>query len=73
MLNSSEIRSTRNTPQRWKAALSTSSLPVRDPVCDAAAWDASSVRPGLRTMIGLVSATSRAADRKDRASPIDSM
>jgi hypothetical protein len=24
-------------------------------------------------MIGLVSATSRAADRKDRASPIDSM
>jgi hypothetical protein len=73
MLNSSEIRPTRNTPQRRKAASSTSSLPVRDPVCATAAWDASSVRPGLMTMTGLVSATSRAADRNDRASPIDSM
>ncbi len=31
------------------------------------------VRPALMTMIGLVSATSRAAERKARASPIDSM
>ena len=29
--------------------------------------------PALMTMIGLVSATSRAAERNDRASPIDSM
>jgi len=73
MLKSSTIRSTRNTPLRRKAASSTSSLPVKDPVCAAAARDASSVRPGLMTMMGLVRATSRAADRKDRASPIDSM
>ena len=58
MLNSSEIRSTRNTPQRRKAASSTSSLPVMDPVCATAAWDASSVRPVLMTMMGLVNATS---------------
>ena len=73
MLNSSEIRSTRNTPQRRKAALSTSSLPVREPVCAVAARDAPLVRPGLMTMIGLLSATSCAAEMKDRASPIDSM
>ncbi len=34
---------------------------------------AASVRPALITMIGLVSATSRAAERNARASPIDSM
>ncbi len=44
-----------------------------EPVCDAAALAAASVRPALITMIGLVSATSRAADRNERASPIDSM
>ena len=71
--NNSEIRSTRSTPQRRKAASSTSSLPVRLPVCEAAARAAASVRPALITMIGLVRATSRAADRNDRASPIDSM
>jgi hypothetical protein len=65
--------STRRTPLRRKAAASTSSPPVSEPVWDAAALAASSVRPGLMTMIGLVSATSRAADRKKRASPIDSM
>ena len=37
MSNSSEMFSTRNTPARWKAACNTSSLPVKDPVCDAAA------------------------------------
>ena len=31
MLNSSEIRSMRNTPHRRKAASSTSSLPIKDP------------------------------------------
>ncbi len=36
-------------------------------------WPPASVRPGLITMIGLVRATSRAADRKARASPIVSM
>ena len=57
--------STRSTPQRRKAASSTSSLPVREPVCEAAACAAASVRPALMTMIGLVSATSRAAERND--------
>ena len=55
------------------AASSTSSLPASAPVCDAAALAAASVRPALITMIGLVSATSRAAERKDRASPMVSM
>ena len=64
---------TRRTPQRRKAASSTSSLPVSDPVCEAAARAPASVRPGLMTMIGLVSATSRAADRNARASPMVSM
>ena len=32
-----------------------------------------SVRPALRTIMGLVNATSRAAERKERASPTDSM
>jgi hypothetical protein len=73
MSNSSEMLLTRSTPVRRKAASSTSSLPVRLPVCDAAAFAAASVRPALMTMIGLVSATSRAAERKLRASPIDSM
>ena len=35
-------------------------------MCEAAAFAAASVRPALMTMIGLVSATSRAADRNDR-------
>ena len=65
--------STRSTPERRNAASSTSSLPVSDPVCDAAALAAAAVRPALMTMIGLASATSRAADRNPRASPIDSM
>ena len=64
---------TRSTPQRRKAASSTSSLPVSDPVCEAAALAPASVRPGLITMIGLLGATSRAADRKARASPMVSM
>ena len=45
----------------------------KDPVCEAAACAAASVRPALITMIGLFSETSRAADRNDRASPTDSM
>jgi hypothetical protein len=65
--------STRSTPQRRKAASSTASLPVRAPVWEAAAWAASAVRPALITTIGLVRATSRAAERNERASPIDSM
>ena len=64
---------TRSTPPRRNAASSTSSEPVSAPVCDAAARLAASLRPALMTMIGLVSATSRAADRNARASPIDSM
>ena len=71
--NSSLIESTRRTPARRKAASRTSSEPVRLPVCDAAALAACSVRPGLMTMIGFVIATSRAADRKARASPMVSM
>ena len=39
----------------------------------AAALAASAVRPGLMTMIGLVSATSLAEERKARASPMVSM
>ncbi len=42
-------------------------------MCEAAAFAACAVRPGLMTMIGFVIATSRAADRKARASPIVSM
>ena len=64
---------TRSTPTRRKAASRTSSEPVREPVCEAAALAAWPVRPGLMTMIGLVRATSRAADMKARASPIVSM
>ena len=71
--NSSLMESTRSTPARRNAASRTSSEPVREPVCDAAAFAAWAVRPGLMTMIGLVSATSRADDRKARASPIVSM
>ena len=53
--------STRSTPLRRNAASRTSSLPVSEPVCEAAALAAWAVRPALITMIGLVSATSRAA------------
>ena len=70
---SSEISSTRSTPLREKAASSTSSEPVREPVWEAAALPAASVRPALITIIGLVRATSRAAERNERASPTDSM
>ena len=70
---SREIVSTRSTPQRRNAASSTSSLPASDPVCEAAALAAASVRPALITMIGFCSATSRAAERNARASPTDSM
>ena len=69
----SAISSTRRTPTRRNAAASTSSEPVREPVWEAAALAAWAVRPGLMTMIGFVRATSRAADRKARASPIVSM
>ena len=72
-MNSSLIESTRRTPARRNAASRTSSEPVNEPVWDAAALAAWAVRPGLITMIGLVSATSRAADRNARASPIVSM
>ena len=65
--------STRRTPQRRKAACRTSSLPVSAPVWEAAARAAASVRPALITMMGLVIATSRAAERKERASPTVSM
>ncbi len=71
--NSSLMESTRSTPARRNAASSTSSEPVREPVCEAAAFAAWTVRPGLITMIGFVSATSRAAERKARASPMVSM
>ncbi len=73
MSNSSDIEFTRSTPLRRNAASSTASLPVSAPVCDAAARAAAGDRPALMTMIGLLNATSRAADRNDRASPIDSM
>jgi len=71
--NSSLIESTRRTPARRKAVSRTSSDPVSEPVWEAAAFAACAVRPGLMTMIGLVSATSRADERKARASPIVSM
>ena len=71
--NRSAIESTRKTPVRRKAAVSTSSLPTSAPVCEAATRAACGVRPPLMTMIGLRSATSREADRNARASPIDSM
>ena len=64
---------TRSTPLRRKAASSTSSLPVSEPVWEAAALAAAALRPGLMMMIGLLSATSRAAERNDRALPMDSM
>src|ERR1035441_5276598 len=44
---------TRSTPLRRKAASSTSSLPVREPVCDAAALAAAAERPGLLMMFWL--------------------
>ena len=56
---------TRSTPERRKAASSTSSLPVSAPVCEAAALAAAAVRPALMTMTGLLSETSRAADRNE--------
>src|SRR5664279_1804414 len=64
ILNRSEISLTRSTPQRRNAASSTSSEPVNDPVCVAAARLPASVRPGLMTIIGLFNATSRAAGKK---------
>ena len=64
---------TRKTPVRRKAASRTSSEPVSEPVWEAAAWAACSVRPALMTMMGLRRATSRAAERNARASPMDSM
>ena len=73
MLKRSAMESTRSTPVRRKAAVKTSSLPARAPVWDAAAAAACALRPPLRTMIGLRSVTSRAAERKARASPTDSM
>ena len=36
-------------------------------------WTPLPIRPALMTMIGLLRATSRAAERNDRASPTDSM
>ena len=60
-------------PTRSKAASRTSSLPVSAPVCEAAAMAPTLVRPALMTRIGLDSATSRAAERKARALPTDSM
>jgi hypothetical protein len=73
MSKRSEMLSTRRTPLRAKAASSTSSEPVREPVWEAAACEAAAVRPALMTMMGLVRATSRAAERNERASPTDSM
>jgi hypothetical protein len=69
----SPIVLTRRTPQRRKAASSTSSEPVSEPVWEAAARAAPSVRPGLITMIGFANATSRAADMNERAFPMVSM
>ena len=73
MSKSPEMLSTRNTPLRRNAASSTSSDPARAPVWEAAACPAASVRPAFMTMMGLVRATSRAADKNERASPMDSM
>jgi len=42
-------------------------------VIERAALAAAAERPGLMMMIGLVRATSRAAERKERALPMDSM
>src|SRR5215831_17740566 len=62
-LKTSPMSVTRRTPLRRKAASNTSSEPVSAPVCEAAALLAAAERPALMTMIGLVSATSRVADR----------
>ena len=69
----SAMELTRSTPTLRKAASITASEPVIEPVCEAAAREAAAVRPDLMTMIGLVSETSRAADRNELASPIVSM
>ncbi len=61
----SAMELTRSTPTRRKAASRTSSEPVSEPVCEAAALAAAAVRPALMTMIGLVSETSRAAERNE--------
>jgi len=50
--NSSLMLATRRMPQTTNAASKTSSDPVIEPVCEAAALRAASVRPGLITMIG---------------------
>ena len=47
MSNRSEMRSTRSTPTRRKAASSTSSEPVSEPVCEAAALAACAGAAGL--------------------------
>ena len=64
------MRSTRITPARLKAASITVSEPASEPVWLTAALAAASVRPAFITMMGLVMATSRAADKKARASPM---
>src|ERR1041385_4123039 len=62
---------TRSTPLRRNAASKTSSLPARDPVWEAAALAAAAVRPALITIIGLLRATSRAAEGKGGAALAD--
>jgi hypothetical protein len=58
---------------RRKAAVRASSLPAKDPVCEAAALADSSDLPALIKMMGFVKETSRAADKKPLASPTLSM
>mmetsp|Transcript_41090 Transcript_41090/g.102637 ORF Transcript_41090/g.102637 Transcript_41090/m.102637 type:complete len:285 (+) Transcript_41090:1237-2091(+) len=71
--NSSPMVSTRKTPARFMAASKMLSAPASEPVWDEAALAAASVRPALMTIKGFFSATSLAADRKARASPIASI
>ncbi len=70
MSKMSSMPSTRSTPTRRKAASSTSSEPVSEPVWEAAALAAAAVRPALITMIGFSSETRRAAERKRFGSPM---
>ncbi len=73
MLNRSGIVVTRSRPARWIAASKTASEPAIAPVCDAAAFAPASCRPALTTMTCLARATARAALKKRRTSPTDSM
>ena len=71
MLNRSTVDLHAQQPDRRRAGSKTASEPAGAPVCDAAALAAASCRPALTTMIELVRATARAAQRGTRPNVAD--